>query len=184
MSGPKFQGHTPGMNPNAHRFFDGFTCKEAMDASHKCMTDNGYDYSKCGEYFKAYKEYCTHSEAMISHTITAIGKAVEYKVQKGEGADAIYTWRSKKETSIPIQIELIKEDGGAIGLTENPSVLLKWMVSGPELARLVLRQFEHSDEDKHPHAAPSRVLLACVADETKPRYTIPRFCDTSGCDAG
>lgn len=56
MSGPKFQGHTPGMNPNAHRFFDGFTCKEAMDASHKCMTDNGYDYSKCGEYFEAYKE--------------------------------------------------------------------------------------------------------------------------------
>ncbi|KAL9961227.1 hypothetical protein ACROYT_G030132 [Oculina patagonica] len=51
-------------------------------------------------------------------------------VQKGKEADSICTWRSKKETAIPIQIELIQEDGG-----ENPSVLLKWMVSGPELAR-------------------------------------------------
>ncbi|KAK3700594.1 hypothetical protein QZH41_001584 [Actinostola sp. cb2023] len=31
--------------------------------------------------------------------------------------------------------ELIKGDGGAIGLTENPSALLRWMVAGPELAR-------------------------------------------------
>ena len=54
MSGPK--GYTPGMNPNAHRFFDGFTCKEARDASFKCLTDNGYDNSKCEDYFKAYKE--------------------------------------------------------------------------------------------------------------------------------
>ncbi|KAL9960065.1 hypothetical protein ACROYT_G033467 [Oculina patagonica] len=51
-------------------------------------------------------------------------------VQKGKEPDSICTWRSKKETAIPIQIELIQEDGG-----ENPSVLLKWMVSGPELAR-------------------------------------------------
>ena len=44
--------------------------------------------------------------------------------------------------------ELIKGEGGAIGLTENPSALLRWMVSGPELARLV-REFEKSDEDQH-----------------------------------
>ncbi|KAL9950751.1 hypothetical protein ACROYT_G043306 [Oculina patagonica] len=128
------------------------------------------------EFFKRHG-HCTHSEVMI----TAIGKAVEYKqecrkyvksVQKGEEADSICTWRSKKETTIRIQFELIKEDGGPIGLIENPSVLLKWMVSGPKLARLVLRQFEPNDEDKHPHAAPSRVLLACVTDKSKPRYTI------------
>jgi hypothetical protein len=33
--------------------------------------------------------------------------------------------------------KLIKGDGGAVGLTENASHLLRWMVSGPELARLV-----------------------------------------------
>ena len=44
--------------------------------------------------------------------------------------------------------ELIKGDGGAIGLTENLSALLRWMVSGPELARLV-KEFENSDEDQH-----------------------------------
>lgn len=56
MSGPRSKGHTAGMNPNAHKFFDGFTCKETMEASHKCMADNGYDNSKCEDYFKAYRE--------------------------------------------------------------------------------------------------------------------------------
>lgn len=35
------------------------------------------------------------------------------------------------------QNELIKGVGGAIGLTENPSALHRWMVSGPEIARHV-----------------------------------------------
>ena len=30
--------------------------------------------------------------------------------------------------------ELIKGDGGVIGITENPNALLRWMVAGPELA--------------------------------------------------
>ena len=32
---------------------------------------------------------------------------------------------------------LIKGDGGAIGLTDNPSTLQCWMVAGPEVARVV-----------------------------------------------
>lgn len=32
---------------------------------------------------------------------------------------------------------VIKDDGGAIGLTENPSALRKWMVYGPEVSHLV-----------------------------------------------
>lgn len=44
------------MDPNAHKFFDGFSCKEAMDASLKCLTDNDYDKNKCGDHFMAYKE--------------------------------------------------------------------------------------------------------------------------------
>ena len=36
---------------------------------------------------------------------------------------------------------LVKGDGGAVGLTENPSALRRWMISGPEIARLV-NEFE------------------------------------------
>ena len=32
---------------------------------------------------------------------------------------------------------VIKGDGGAIGLTENPSALRRWMEAGPEISRLV-----------------------------------------------
>ena len=28
----------------------------------------------------------------------------------------------------------VKDDGGAVGLTENPAALRRWMVSGPEMA--------------------------------------------------
>ena len=37
--------------------------------------------------------------------------------------------------------ELIKGDGGGIGITETPGALLRWMVAGPELARVV-KEFE------------------------------------------
>ena len=39
----------------------------------------------------------------------------------------------------------MKGDGGAVGLTENASQLLRWMVSGPEMARAV-NEFESSLE--------------------------------------
>ena len=32
---------------------------------------------------------------------------------------------------------IVKEDGGAVGLTESPAALQRWMVSGPEMARLI-----------------------------------------------
>ena len=54
---------------------------------------------------------------------------------------------------------LIKGDGGAVGLTENPSALRRWMVAGPEVARVV-EEF-HSDQDhrfrstKHHDQTPS-----------------------------
>ena len=37
--------------------------------------------------------------------------------------------------------ELVKGSGGAVGLTENPSAFRKWMIAGPEQARL-LKDFE------------------------------------------
>jgi len=38
--------------------------------------------------------------------------------------------------------ELVKGSGGAVGLTENPSPFRKWMLAGPEQARL-LTDFEN-----------------------------------------
>ena len=39
--------------------------------------------------------------------------------------------------------EIVKGSGGAVGLTENPSAFRKWMLSGPEQAR-ILKEFEGS----------------------------------------
>ena len=36
----------------------------------------------------------------------------------------------------------IKGDGGAIGLTENPAALRRWMVAGPAIARIIA-EFEN-----------------------------------------
>ena len=41
----------------------------------------------------------------------------------------------------------VKGDGSAIGLTENPSALRRWMVAGPEIAR-VITEFESSCQAK------------------------------------
>lgn len=51
--------------------------------------------------------------------------------------------------------EQIKGDGGAVGLTENPQALHRWMVAGPEIARVVA-EFEDgmkdtSSESSHKH---------------------------------
>ena len=45
-----------------------------------------------------------------------------------------------------------KESGGAIGLTENPQMLERWMVAGPELCRVV-EEFEGvlNELDELPH---------------------------------
>ena len=40
-------------------------------------------------------------------------------------------------------IEFIKGDGGAVGLTENPAALLRCMVVGPEVARVINEFDEH-----------------------------------------
>ena len=42
----------------------------------------------------------------------------------------------------------VKSDGGAVGLTQNPEALRRWMVAGPELVRLTT-EFETSLENFH-----------------------------------
>ena len=44
--------------------------------------------------------------------------------------------------------EGVKGDGGAIGLTQNPDALRRWMISGPEIMRLTA-EFETSIEGMH-----------------------------------
>lgn len=41
--------------------------------------------------------------------------------------------------------KVVKGDGGAIGLTENACQLLRWMVCGPEVSRLI-NEFKSSEE--------------------------------------
>ena len=40
--------------------------------------------------------------------------------------------------------KVVKGDGRAVGLIEDPSALRRWMVSGPEISRLI-EQFEYDD---------------------------------------
>lgn len=52
----------------------------------------------------------------------------------------------------------VKGDGGAVGLTDNPSALRRWMIAGPEVAR-VISEFEN---DLHRNAS----MLTCHHDQT------------------
>ena len=50
----------------------------------------------------------------------------------------------------------VKGDRGVIGLTENMSQLLRWMVAGPEIAHLILefeasQEFIKADRDQEPN---------------------------------
>ena len=48
----------------------------------------------------------------------------------------------------------VKGEGGAVGLTEKPTALLRWMVAGPEMARVVtefLNGLEKTESNVHTH---------------------------------
>ena len=48
--------------------------------------------------------------------------------------------------------KLVKGEGGAIGLTEDPQALERWMVAGPEISRLIL-EFENSYQNLKSHSS-------------------------------
>ena len=62
----------------------------------------------------------------------------------------------------------VKGDGGAVGLTENPAALRRWMVSGPEMARVIAEfkatadsrtkktDLRHHEQTKHTQLAFAR----------------------------
>lgn len=47
--------------------------------------------------------------------------------------------------------ELVKGSGGAVGLTENPFTFQRWMVAGPEQAR-ILTEFENQFLESKEHS--------------------------------
>ena len=81
----------------------------------------------------------------------------------------------------------VKGDGGAVGLTENPSALRRWMVSGPEMAR-VIGEFEDSvmkkeKESSLHHEQKRHVQIAFAKDVQALTRVIQEmgnpFCETS-----
>ena len=78
----------------------------------------------------------------------------------------------------------VKDDGGAVGLTENPAALRRWMVSGPEMARLIgefevatetrrTHNLRHHEESKHVQLAFARDVksLANTIEEMRNPFT-------------
>ena len=63
----------------------------------------------------------------------------------------------------------VKGDGGAVGVTKNPSALQRWMIAGPEVAR-VIGEFEKSaipenrSVDTHHHDQTASVQISFAKD--------------------
>ena len=60
----------------------------------------------------------------------------------------------------------MKGEGGAVGLTENPAALRRWMVAGPELARMV-EEFEEvfsASESQNHHENKPAIQSAFAKD--------------------
>ena len=47
--------------------------------------------------------------------------------------------------------KMVKIDGGAIGLLQNPKALMKWMVSGPEISQMLNTREKYIIEDQFTH---------------------------------
>ena len=80
----------------------------------------------------------------------------------------------------------VKGDGGAVGLTENPAALRRWMVSGPEMAR-VIAEFQATSETKkadHKHHEQTRHTQVAFARDVRSLTQVMGemgnpFCDDS-----
>ncbi len=61
----------------------------------------------------------------------------------------------------------VKESGGAIGLLTNPSALRRWMVAGPEIARMVSEFEEKPEATQHLHHEQHRRVQETFLKEVK-----------------
>ena len=82
--------------------------------------------------------------------------------------------------------KVVKGDGGAVGLLHNPKALLRWMVAGPELARVIeefhincldrstvttdtcLKHHEHTESAQVTFAKEVRALVRVMEDMGNP----------------
>jgi len=65
----------------------------------------------------------------------------------------------------------VKGDGGAVGLTENPAALRHWMVSGPEMARLI-GEFEVSTKKRNKTDFRRHEQKETCTDDIRTRYHV------------
>ena len=66
----------------------------------------------------------------------------------------------------------VKNDGGAVGLTQNPEALRRWMVAGPELVRMTTEleasvQKFHQNPSKTKHHDQTRSIQVRFAQQVK-----------------
>jgi len=57
---------------------------------------------------------------------------------------------------------LVKDDGGAIGLTENEAALRRWMTCGPEIARLIAEFQETNNCSDKPQSHDEQRHKSCI----------------------
>ena len=69
------------------------------------------------------------------------------KIEFQQHGNLVVFKTTKRFSAIPVDQahennnEIVKGSGGAIGLTENPAAFRKWMLAGPEQARII-QEFE------------------------------------------
>ena len=83
--------------------------------------------------------FCTSAMDNIDHNPTS-AKFVVHKTEREFSGIAIDQAHEQSNAAV-------KGDGGAIGITEDPSAFRRWMVSGPEISRLV-KQYENTTKEK------------------------------------
>ena len=74
--------------------------------------------------------------------------------------------------------ERIKGDGGAVGLTEDPAALLRWMIVGPEVARAVtqfqIQYISSPSEKEHLHREQTTSIQRAFHEDVKNTVSVIR----------
>jgi hypothetical protein len=122
-----------------------------------------------------------HLRDMMS--LSSLHPSVEAEFQKG---NFVVQKTHRSFSAIPIDQaheqnnKCVKGDGGAVGLMENSSQLLRWMVAGPEIAR-VITEFETSQESlryTETSAPDTRHHEQVKGVQTNFRKQVQSLCDT------
>ena len=98
---------------------------------------------------------CLASKHPNVHEHFSAGRFVAHKTQRSFSGMALDQAHEQLNA-------LVKGDGGAVGLTEHPAALRRWMVAGPEISRMI-QEFEcnsiHSLTSHHDQSHNSQVTF-------------------------